>query len=83
MNRAIVTKYLPASGFKGSRIKATAQWWTGKVQSVTVGYPYSAPHNRVDHYAAQALCTKLGLFGDLIDAPLSGGHVFILQEHQS
>ena len=80
MNRAIVTKYLPASGFKGSRIKATAQWWTGKAQSVTVGYPYDAPHNKVDYFAAQALCTKLGLFGDLIEAPLDGGKIFILQE---
>lgn len=51
--RAITTKYLPATGGRGSRYKATA----GPGQSVIISYSHSGKESEE---AAQALLKKLG-----------------------
>jgi hypothetical protein len=52
--QAIVTKYLPATNTRGSRIKAT-----GWAASVTVGYDYRLGSTGNHKAAVQALCDKL------------------------
>ncbi len=62
---AIITKYLPATNSRGSRIKATCA--SG---SVTIPYPHELSGQAVHRAAAEALVAKL-----LPDrkAPLLGG----------
>lgn len=52
--QAIVTKYLPATNTRGSRIKAT-----GWAASVTVNYDHRLGSIDNHQAAAQALCDKL------------------------
>lgn len=53
--QAIKTKYLPATNFKGSRIKASCE-----AGSLTIPYPYELTIERVHAFAAMELCNKLG-----------------------
>ena len=63
--QAIITKYLPATDRRGSRIKATCA--SG---SVTIPYPYELSGQAVHRAAAEALVAKQ--FPDT-EAPLLGG----------
>ena len=63
--QAIITKYLPSTDRRGSRIKATCS--SG---SVTIPYPHELSGQAVHRAAADALVAKL--FPDL-KAPLLGG----------
>jgi hypothetical protein len=53
--QAIKTKYLPATNFKGSRIKASCE-----AGSITIPYPYELSGDKVHIFAATELCNKLG-----------------------
>ena len=53
MSQAIVTKYIPASNTRGSRIKAMAER-----DSISVPYPHEINSGDVHAYAAQKLCEK-------------------------
>jgi len=64
--QAIVTKYLPATNFRGSRIKAACV-----DGSVTIPYPYEFSGQAVHRAAAEALVAKF--FPALVGAPLLGG----------
>lgn len=52
---AITTKYIGATDFKGSRIKATA----GNGQTVTISYPHEYNSEDAHAQAAIALCIKM------------------------
>jgi hypothetical protein len=60
--RGITTKYLPATDYKGSRIKAHdngGSWPDRRARSITIGYPHE--YSDMDAYAqaALALCKKI------------------------
>jgi len=73
--KAIVTKYLGATDYRGSRIVATAEGG----HRVTVRYDHGAsdPHN----IAAVALCKKLGWTGELIAGGLPDGRCVYVFAH--
>ena len=52
--KAIITKYIPASNTKGSRIRASAEG----VPSIFVPYPHELSGEEVFKSAALALCAK-------------------------
>ena len=71
--QAISTKYLGATDYRGSRIKATCEGG-----SVTVPYPYEARMGAEAHaVAALALCEKMGWAGTLIAGGTQTGYVFV------
>lgn len=81
--QAIITKYLPATNSRGSRIKATCQ-----AGSVTISYPYDLTGMCCHAAAAKALVEKLGWghahYGDLMGGGLpSGNYVFVFNNDSS
>jgi len=73
--QAIVTKYLPATDTKGSRIKATCEGG-----SVTIGYPHELHQGQPAHRAAaQALAAKFNWPYKYLGAalPRNAGYVFV------
>lgn len=54
--KAIVTKYLPATDRKESRIKATAEG----VKSITIPYPHELSDEDAHRKAAEAICVRQG-----------------------
>lgn len=75
IKQAIITKYLPATNYKGSRIKATAS-----AGSVTIPYPHAASSNDCHKLAAVALAKRLGWYGEWIAGSLDKGEVFVQTE---
>ena len=72
--QAIVTKYLPATNTRGSRIKAMCE-----AHSITMSWPHDSndPHRDV----ALALVKKLGWTNDLVEGGLPlkfGGNVYVM-----
>jgi hypothetical protein len=74
MNQAIITKYLPATNTKGSRIKARTH-----EGSVTIPYLHELSPFDVHRTAALLTAKKYKLIGRLVHAPMVGqpGYVFI------
>ena len=71
---AIETKYIPASNYKPSRIKATANG-----MSATIGYPHELSNERVHFAAVKALVAKHKLNWKLDNMRFGGtakGYVF-------
>ncbi len=66
--QAIVTKYIPATNYRGSRIKASCAFG-----SVTIPYPHELTGMAVHRAAADALVAKL--FPNLKALPLLGGEL--------
>jgi hypothetical protein len=65
---AIHTKYIPATNFKGSRIKAyTAGYGDFKGFSATISYPHEYSHEVCHFQAVKALVEKHKLDWDLTD----------------
>lgn len=62
--KAIITKYIPASNSKGSRIKASAEG----VGSIYLSYPHEAHEPHLE--AAKALCAKYNWPANLIGGGL-------------
>ncbi len=52
--KAIQTKYLPATNFRGSRIKATAEGWGAAI----IDYPHEFNAEEAHIHAAKALLAK-------------------------
>jgi len=77
--KAIVTKYLPATSVKGSRIKASAEG----VPSVIISYPHEAhePHRE----AALALCRKYKWGEDIVGGglPDQTGECFVFVDEMA
>ena len=73
--KAIRTKFLGATNFKGSRIRASVEGL-----SVTTSYDHALNIDDMHRKAAQALCDKRGWSKDFVSGTLSDGsmvHVFI------
>jgi hypothetical protein len=70
--QAIITKYLPATNTKGSRIKATCS-----AGSITISYPHELSGQAVYQAAAEALVSKMGWnthgYGGLLGGGLPNG----------
>ena len=80
--QAIVTKYLPATNTKGSRIKATCE-----AGSVTIGYPHELSGQAVHRAAADALVIKLkwndSSYGGLLGGGLPDGSYCFVFDNQA
>jgi hypothetical protein len=69
--QAIITKYLPATDLRGSRVKATCERG-----SVTIGYPYERGPGEDAHRAAcEALVEKFDAEDRARFAPVDPGYV--------
>lgn len=66
--KSIAVKYLPATNFRGARLKAS----DGDGNSITVSYDYGASRDERPQVAARALCEKMKWTGTLIQG--GGGH---------
>lgn len=75
--KAIVTKYLPCTDTKGSRIKASDE----DGNSVTIPFPHELSWSNGENHAAAAvaLCRKMGWKGKLVRGCLrkTWVHVFV------
>ncbi len=67
---AITTRYIGATNYRGSRIKAIA----GNGQTITIGYPHEFSGEECFAQAALALCRKLGWDDQKYHVGLIGGH---------
>jgi len=75
--KAIQTRYLGATNFLGSRIKA----WADGGCSVTIPYPHELSGAAVHAKAAATLCAKMGWHGNLVSGQLANGdHVFCFRD---
>ena len=63
--KAIITKYIPATNTKGSRIKAMAEG----VKSLSIPYPHELNAEEGHKLAASLLCERMEWNGELV----SGG----------
>ena len=74
--KAITTKFLSATNFKGARIKASDNDGNG----ITISYPYEFSGAAVYAQAAIALCKKMGWTGTLISGSTQSGYVFVFSD---
>lgn len=73
--KAITTRYLGPTNFRGSRIKATAEGGN----SITIPYPYELSGQDVHQKAAIALCKKLGWGTELLGGGTETGYAFVFK----
>ena len=76
MSKAIVTKYLGPTNYRGSRIKASDM----DGNSITIGYPHELSGIAVHEKAARALMDKMGWTGKIAGGGLKNGYVFVFVE---
>ena len=74
--KTISTKYLSATNFKGSRIKAT-----DCDNSITISYPHELNHEQAHMKAAQALMEKMDWLGEMMGGHTKDGMVFIFPDN--
>ncbi len=75
--KAITTKYLGPTNYRGSRIKATAEG----VKALTLPYPHEfGPGVEAHAPAAIALCRRMGWHGKLIGGGTDKGYVFVFSD---
>lgn len=74
--KAIITKYLPCTDTRGSRIKASDE----DGNSVTIPYPHELSGEEKHRAAADALCKKMGWTGKMIAGSLKNNYVFVFVE---
>jgi hypothetical protein len=70
--QSILTKFIPASNTRGSRIKAVQSGWSDKREciSVTIAYPYECNQDQAHALAARLLAEKLNWHGRYVAASL-------------
>jgi hypothetical protein len=71
--KAIFTKYVGPTNYKGSRIIASDE----DGNKVTISYPYELSGEAVHRKAADALCSKMGWTGNLTGGSSKRGYVFV------
>jgi hypothetical protein len=76
--RAIFTKFLGPTNYRGSRVKA----YDGEGNSVTVSKNDSLRHDDAHAEAAQRLCEKMGWLGVLVSGGTPEGCVFVFVEQE-
>jgi hypothetical protein len=74
--KAIQTKYIGPTNFRGSRIKAS----DGDKNSITISYPHELSGEDVHRKAAEALRDKMGWTGNLTGGGLKNGYVFVFTD---
>jgi hypothetical protein len=74
--KAISTKYIGPTIYRGSRIKA----FDSDNNQVTIPYPYELSGEDVHRKAAEALRDKMGWNGNLIGGGTKDGYVFVFAE---
>lgn len=73
--KAIQTKYLGPTNYRGSRIKASDE----DGNAITIGYPHEAGMGEPAHrVAAEALQRKMGWDGELVGGSLKDSYVFVM-----
>jgi hypothetical protein len=73
--KAIRTKYVGPTNYKGSRIIAFDE----DGNKVTISYPYELSGEAVHRKAAEVLCAIMGWSGELISGPLTWGYLFVFK----
>jgi len=71
--KAIVTKYLPATNTRPSRIKASDE----DGNTITISYDHGLSHGQCYAKAAVALCEKMGWSTNLVGGHVKDGYVFV------
>jgi len=71
--KAILTKYIGPTDFRGARIKA----WDMDGNSVTVSYPYEMNQEERHRFAANALRLKMKWHADIVGGAIKGGYAFV------
>ena len=74
--KAILTKYLPCTNSRGSRIKA----YDCDKNSVTMSYDYALNGEEQYKRVAIALCVKMGWDTDLVGGGVENGYVFCFKK---
>jgi hypothetical protein len=69
---AIEVKYLPATNYKPSRLKASANG-----NSLTMSQPSTMQYESFPAYIAKEFCKKMGWNGNLIQGTSKNGYVFV------
>ena len=64
--KAIITKYMPATNTRGSRIKAMAEG----VASLSIPYPHELNSEEGHLHAAKLLCERMDWKGNLVSGGL-------------
>ncbi len=75
--KAIQTKYLGPTDYRGARIKAWVQTCDSDRRQVTISYPHELNGEDCHRAAAVALCEKMSWPTDLVSGALVRGYVFI------
>jgi len=70
--KAILTKYLGPTNFKGARIKA----YDGDGNSITISFDYGLNSEDRHKKAAVALCEKMDWSADLVGGGIKNGYAF-------
>ena len=78
--QAIETKYLGATNYRGSRIKATHE---GNVESVTLDYNHALNLDENHHEAAKALMHKLEWKGEMHGGATRKGMAWVFVNENS
>lgn len=76
--KAITTKYIGPTNYRGSRIKATDD----AGNSITIGYDSVLNHEEPYAKAAIALCKKMGWTGSLVSGWTKDGYVFCFSQSE-
>lgn len=71
--KAITVKYLPATNYRGSRLKA----FDCDGNQATIGYDNEFNRDELYRKAAYALRDKMGWSGEMISGGVKGGEVFV------
>jgi hypothetical protein len=74
--KAISTKYLPCTNYRGTRIKA----FDMDGNSVVVSYDHALSGEDVHRVAAEALRDKMKWKGELVAGAIKGGYAFVFKE---
>ena len=74
--QAIITKYISATNFKGSRIQAKCE---AKTIYVEYTHELNTEQNHIE--AAKKIATKLGWNGEWVNGSTSNGYVFVCVKH--
>lgn len=76
--KAIITKYLPVTEQRGSRIKAC----DSDGNYVTIQYPFELTVSQAHLKAAVALRDKMGWTGELIGGATKTGYAFVFTDSE-
>lgn len=71
--KAILTRYVGPTNFKGARIIAE----DGDGNRITIPYRHELSSENAHHAAAEALCTKMNWQGKLIGGGLKNGYAWV------